>query len=86
VIGRAQRVGNVASLTELLQILAGAEAAAGTGEDDRPDVWVTCLLQRVAKVRMECAVERVQHLRSVQRDRLNGAVARDLDLSHRGRP
>ncbi len=69
-------------LAELLQILPGREAAAGAGQDDGAHLRVARLLQCLAQRRVQRAVERVQHVGAVQRDRLNCAVARDLDLGH----
>src|SRR6185437_6453952 len=65
-----------------LQILAGREAAAGAGEDDGTNLRIARLLQRLAQPGVQGAVERVQHLGPVQRDRLDAALAGDLDLGH----
>ena len=56
-------------LGELLQILAGAEAAAGTGDDDGAHLWVGRFGERLAQRGVERAVEGVEDLRPVERDR-----------------
>ncbi len=81
-VRRAQRVADVTRLAELLQVLAGAEPAARSGDDDGAHLGVARFLQRVAQRRMKRPVERVEHLRTVECDRLHRAVARDLDLRH----
>ena len=84
VVGAAQPRADVAGgLAELAQVLADAEASARARDDDGPHLGVASLLQRGRKRRVHRAVEGVEHLRPVERDRLDGAVARDLDLGHR---
>ena len=81
-----EAVADVARLTELLQVLAGAEPAACAGDDDRAHRSVARLLQRVPETGVERAVERVEDVGAVERDRLNRAVARNLDLGHGADP
>ena len=86
VVRRAQTVADVRRLPELGQILAGAEAPSGARDDDRAHLRVACLLQRRAQPVVHRAVERVQHVGAVQRDRLHRAVSGDLHLGHRAHP
>ena len=73
---RAGCVPTSGDLLELRQILSRAEAAARAGDDDRADLGIARLLQRVVEAGVERAVERVQHVRAIERDRLYRAVAR----------
>src|SRR5205085_2186426 len=82
VIRGTQRRTEIAGRTELVQVLSGAEAAPGAGQDDRTHLRVARLLQRLTQPVVHGAVESVQDIGPVQRDRLNRAVARDLDLGH----
>ena len=83
VVRLLERRAHVRHLLELGQILARAEAAAGTGEDDRAHLRVRSLLQRGAQCSVHRAVERVEHVRTIQRDRLDAALAGDFHLGHR---
>ena len=87
VVAAAEAVADVAGgLAELRQVLPDAEAAAGAGDDDRAHLRPLRLLQRLAEARVHGAVERVQHVRAVERDRENAAVPACLDLRHRHLP
>ena len=82
---RAQVVGDVArAVAELLQVLADAEPAAGAGEDDRARLGVARVLERGVELPVHLRRQRVQHLRAVEGDRRDSAVARDFDLGHDG--
>ena len=81
-VARAQRGADVRRLPELGQVLPGTEAAARTGEQDGTHLGVARLLDRVQQQPLGLAVERVQDVGPVQRDRLDGAVAGDFDLRH----
>ena len=83
VVGRAQPVADVAGrLAELGEVLADAEAAAGAGDHDGADLVVARVLQRGVQRLVHRAVERVEHVGPVQRDRQDRAVALRLDLCH----
>ncbi len=85
VVVRAQVVGDVAGAgRELLQVLADAEPAAGTGDHDGADRRVLRLLERAVQPVVHRAVERVQDVGPVERDRQDRPVARHLDVSHAG--
>jgi hypothetical protein len=86
VIGLAQRAAEVAGLAELGQILSGTEAATRAREDDRTHIRVACPSQRFAKPVVHRTVERIQHVGTIQHDRLDRAVAGDLDLGHGAEP
>ena len=81
-VGRAQHRRHVAALAERRQVLPGREAAARAGDDDRAHRRVARLLERRLQPLVHVARERVQLVGTVERDRLDGAVARDLDLGH----
>ncbi len=81
-IGRAQHRRHVPALTEGRQVLAGREAAARTRDDDRAYLGIPCLLQRGLQILVHAQREGVQLVGPVERDRLDGPVARDLDLGH----
>src|SRR5262249_34126773 len=67
---------------ELLQVLPDAEAAAGAGEDDRPDLRLARSLQRGGEGGVRGAVQCVQDLRPVERDRHDRSLPPALDLGH----
>jgi S1-C subfamily serine protease len=69
-------------LAKLVQVLPDAEAAPGACNDDRPHARVARVLERRGEGLVRRAVERVQHVGTVQRDRRHGAVTGDLDLRH----
>ena len=69
-------------LLELLQVLAGAEAPAGAGDDDCANVRGGRLLERGPKGGMQRGVEGVEDLGPVERDRQDRAVARRQHLAH----
>ena len=73
-------------LLELLQVLAGAEAAARAGDHDGADVRRGSLLERLVQARVQRRVERVEDVGPVQRDREDGAVALGQDFAHRADP
>ena len=73
-------------LLELLQVLAGAEAAPGARDHDRTNLRRARLLERVAQPRMQRSVERVEDVRPVERDRENGAVALGQHFAHGNDP
>ena len=82
-VALAKSVGDVAGrLAELGQVLPDAEATAGTGQDDRADLRIAGVLQRRPERLVHLAVERVQDVGTVQRDREDAAVPRCLDLGH----
>ena len=74
-------------LAELGQVLADAEAAPGAG-DRRPRARPSARASLSAADERLCisAVERVEHVRPVERDRQDGAVAAGLDLGHPPQP
>ncbi len=83
VVVAAQVAGDVArARLELLQVLADAEAAPSAGDHDRADGRILRLLERREEPACTARVQRVQHIRAVQRDRQDAAVARDFDLGH----
>ena len=69
-------------LGELVQILAGAETAPGTGDHDGADGGISGLLERSPQGIVQRSVERVVDLRPVQRDREHGPVACRQHLAH----
>ena len=69
---------------KLLQVLADAETAPGAGEHDRADRRVASLLERGGERSLGGAVQRVQNVRSVERDREDRSVAPALDFGHGG--
>ena len=70
VVGPLERLADAAGkLGELLQVLAGAEAATGAGDDDRAHLGVGRLVERLAQSAVERAVEGVEDLGPVERDR-----------------
>ena len=83
VVGRAQHRRDVTCLAERPEVLAGREAAAGSGDHDRAHGGIARLLERCAQLLVHGARERVELVRPVQRDRLHAAVATNLDLRHR---
>ena len=83
VVARAQAVADVPrALLELRQVLADAEAAALAGDDDSAHRGVARLLERRLKRLVHGGVERVEHVRAVEREREHTTVASDLDLGH----
>ena len=74
-VGRLEPLADRAGqLLELLQILAGAEAAAGAGDHDGADARVGRLLERLAQSRVQRGVERVEDVRAVEGDREDGPL------------
>ncbi len=71
---------------ELAQVLPGAEALAGAGEHDRTDLLVGRLLERRVQRGVHPGRERVVGVRTVERDRQDGAVAAGLDVGHAADP
>jgi hypothetical protein len=83
VIGRLERIRDgVLHLRELPQVLAGTEAPARTGDDDGAHVGIGCLLESGAERRVQGPSERVEHVRPVEGDRQDMAVAPRGDLAH----
>ena len=72
----------ITGLAERGQILAGGEPAAGAGDHDRADRRVAGILERRLKLPVQGLREGVELVGAVERDRLDGAVPRDLDLGH----
>ncbi len=86
VVVRAQALRDVVgAFAKLGQVLADAEPAACAREDDRTDVVRTSILQRSHELFLRLPRQRVQHLRPVERDRQDLALAPRLDLCHRSR-
>ena len=81
-VAGAQGGADVGSLAELAQVLTRAEATPRAGEDDRADLRIARLLDGVEQQALRLPVERVEDVRPVQRDRLDGARSRQLDLGH----
>ena len=73
-------------LAKFSQVLADAEATAGAGDDDGADVVGAAVLQRRRERLVRRSVEGVEHVRTVERDRHDGAVAGRLDLGHAREP
>ena len=82
VVRRAQHRRDVAALAERRQILPGREPAAGARDDDSAHRRIARLLERSLQSLVHLARERVQLVRPVERDRLDGPVAHGLDLRH----
>ena len=83
VVGPLERVADRADdLLELLQILAGAEAATGASDHDRPYFRRRGLLERSVERGVQRRVEGVEHFRPVERDRQDGAVPRGQHFTH----
>ena len=81
-VRRAQHRRDVPALTERRQVLPGREPAARSRDDHRAHRRITRLLERGLQTLVHLARERVQLVGPVQRDRLDGPVARGLDLRH----
>ena len=82
-IARPQARADVArSLAELGQVLADAESAPGAGDDDGADVRVAGLFERSRETLVQCGIERVENVRTAERDREDSALATRLDLGH----
>ena len=88
VVGPFERLPDAAGqLGELLQILARAEPATGTGDDDGADFGIGRLLERPPQSVVERAVEGIEDLGPVEGDRKHRAVADGQHLvSHRRPP
>jgi hypothetical protein len=87
VVAAAQAGADVAGLVaEFAQILADAEAASGACDDHRADVVAAGLLERHRERPVHRRVERVEDVRSVERDRQHRALAGRLDLNHGREP
>ena len=82
-VRRAQHRGDVARFAEGGQVLPGREAAAGTRDHDRAHRRIPRLLERRPQLLVHATREGVQLVGPVERDRLDAAVAPDLDLRHR---
>jgi hypothetical protein len=67
---------------ELLQVLPDAEPLAGSRDHDGAHRRIGGLLETVLDAAVHGAGERVEDVGAVQRDRQDGAVARDLHLGH----
>ena len=80
----AQVLGDVAGAgRELLEVLADAEAAARPRDHDGADRRIGGrLAERVAQARVHRGVQRIEHVRAVQRDREDATVPLELDLGH----
>jgi hypothetical protein len=83
VVVAAQALTDVAGrLPELGQVLADAETAAGAGDHDPAHLVAPRLLQGRGERAVQVGVERVEHVRPVERDRQNAAVAARFGLGH----
>jgi hypothetical protein len=83
VVGRAQRVAHAArQRLELLQVLPGAEALAGAGENDGAHLPVARLLERGGERLVQVTVEGVVDLRPVEADGQDSAFAGGQHLAH----
>ena len=82
-VAGAQAAADVSgSLAELVQVLPDAEAAAPTGDHERPDIRIPRLLEPRRERLVHGPVERVQDVGPVQRQREDAAVERRFDLGH----
>ena len=83
--GAGARLGVAFGAAEIeLEILAGAEIAAGAGDDD--DAGLVVLfgpVERVAHVEVQLRAHGVALLGTVENDERDGAVALDLDVFQR---
>ena len=64
------------------EVLAGAEPAAGAGDDHRAHALVARLLEPGGEAAVQRTVERVQGIGTIERQRQDCAVAGNLDLGH----
>src|SRR5581483_804076 len=87
VVGGAEHVARRARVVaKLVQVLAHAEAAPGAGDHNGSDLGVAGLLEPGRDALVHGEVDRVQNVRTVERDRENRPVPRDLDLGHAQEP
>src|SRR5439155_13699401 len=70
-------------LADLGQVLADAESAPGTGDDDGADVRAASIFERSRETFVQCGIERVEDVWTAERDREDCALATRLDLGHR---
>jgi hypothetical protein len=71
-------------IAELLEVIAGAESAAGAGEDDDPRVGIRLGLdERLVQVRQQRGSDRVEPFGAIQRDDTDGAVVVQHGVAHR---
>jgi hypothetical protein len=73
-------------LSELRQVLADAEAAAGARDHHRADVVGASLFQGRSELLQRGGLEGIEDLRAVKRDRENRPVASCLHFGHAREP
>ena len=86
VIATQARTNVARVVAKLGQILADAEAATGAGDHDRANVVGARFLERRSERLVRCGVERVQHVRTVERDGENRPLARCFHFGHAREP
>ena len=74
------------SLAELLEVLPDAKPTPGAGHDDSAHRRVASLRQRRVQPLVHGVVQRVENVRTIERDRQDTAVARELHLRHPSNP